>query len=185
VSTPRFIKPCLPSTAREISVGPAWGYEIKHDGYRFIVAKVGDEVQVFSRNGKVWSKSVPTIIAARGRASEAFLYAFDLLELDGEDLRKLPWEERREQLVRLLRKPPPGIQLSEHTEGDGEALFRHACAMGLEGIVAKRRQSRYRSGPSKVWVKVKNPASPAYTRVRDAIESKIEKAKAAAERAAR
>jgi len=74
--------------------------------------------------------------------------------------------DRRQRLLPLLKKTAPGIVLSEHTEGDGEALFRHACAMGLEGLVAKRRQSRYRSGPSKHWLKIKNRASPAFTRVR-------------------
>ena len=113
---------------------------------------------------------------AGGRAPNAFLYAFDLLELNGEDLRKLTWEDRRERLVNLLKGKRIGIVLSEHIDGDGEALFRHACAMGLEGLVAKRRQSRYRSGPSRDWIKVKNPAAPAYTRVQDAIAAKIEKA---------
>ena len=102
-------------------------------------------------------------------------YAFDLLELDGEDLRKLPWIDRRVQLKRLLAKASPGIHLSEHTEGDGEALFRHACAMGLEGLVAKRRMSRYRSRPSRDWIKVKNRESPAFTRVKEAIQAKLAK----------
>ena len=104
---------------------------------------------------------------ARG-SSEVFLYAFDLLELNGDDLRKRPWEERRPLLETLLTEAKPGLQLSEHTEGDGEALFRHACAMGLEGLVAKRRRSVYRSGPSKDWVKIKNRDAPAFTRVKDA-----------------
>ena len=110
---------------------------------------------------------------ARGKAEHAFLYAFDVLELDGEDLRKQPWEERRVRLKQLLKKTGPGIVLSEHTEGDGEALFRKACDMDLEGLVAKRRLARYRSGPCKDWVKVKNRESPAFTRVKDAIDAKI------------
>ena len=69
---------------------------------------------------------------ASGKAANAFLYAFDLLELNGEDLRKLPWEERRIRLARILKRERPGILLSEHTEGDGAALFRHACEMGLK-----------------------------------------------------
>ena len=76
----------------------------------------------------------------------------------------------------LLKGIAPGIVLSEHADGDGEALFRKAGEIGLEGLVAKRRQSRYRSGPSKDWVKVKNPAAPAYTRVKDAIEAQIARA---------
>jgi bifunctional non-homologous end joining protein LigD len=87
--------------------------------------------------------------AALGRPAkrEVFLYAFDLLELDGRDMRREPWSERRAKLARLLRGAGHGVQLSDHIEGnDGEAMFRHACAMGLEGIVAKRRDRPYRSG---------------------------------------
>jgi bifunctional non-homologous end joining protein LigD len=106
--------------------------------------------------------------AALGRPAEreVFLYAFDLLELDGHDLRREPWSERRAKLARLLRGAGHGVELSDHMEGnDGEAAFRHACAMGLEGIVAKRRDKPYRSGRSPDWVKVKNPDAPAVTRV--------------------
>jgi len=55
--------------------------------------------------------------------------------------------------------------LSEHLDGDGEAMFRHACALGLEGIVSKRRDAPYRSGRTGAWIKVKNPDAPAATRV--------------------
>jgi hypothetical protein len=60
-------------------------------------------------------------------------------ELDGQDLRPCPWEARRKALARLLRGVGDGIRLSEHMDGpDGPAMFREACAMGLEGIVSKR-----------------------------------------------
>ncbi|MGA8228364.1 MAG: hypothetical protein WCA55_17715 [Xanthobacteraceae bacterium] len=106
--------------------------------------------------------------AALGRPAkrEVFLYAFDLLELDGRDLRREPWSDRRRKLARLLRGAGHGVQLSDHMEGtDGDAMFRHACAMGLEGIVAKRRDKPYRSGRSPDWIKVKNPHAPAVTRL--------------------
>jgi bifunctional non-homologous end joining protein LigD len=62
-----------------------------------------------------------------------FLYAFDLLELDGRDVRREPWSDRRWKLARLLRGAGHGVQLSDHMDGnDGAAAFRHACAMGLE-----------------------------------------------------
>ena len=103
---------------------------------------------------------------ARRGSPEIFLYAFDLLELDGCDLRRDPWNVRRETLASLLRKASNGIRLSEHIEGaDGTAVFRHACALGLEGIVAKRRDRPYRSGRSPDWLKVKNPNAPAATRI--------------------
>jgi bifunctional non-homologous end joining protein LigD len=106
--------------------------------------------------------------AAVGRmgSRDAFLYAFDLLEINGTDLRRDAWHVRRATLASLLRKAGDGIRLSEHIEGaDSTAIFGHACSMGLEGIVAKRRDRPYRSGRSPDWIKVKNPDAPAATRV--------------------
>jgi bifunctional non-homologous end joining protein LigD len=92
------------------------------------------------------------------------LYAFDLLELDGEDLRREPLETRKATLASLLRKSPPGLRLNEHLAHDVEVVFRHACKMGLEGIVSKRLGSTYRSGRSKDWLKFKNPEAFAVKR---------------------
>jgi bifunctional non-homologous end joining protein LigD len=80
-------------------------------------------------------------------------------------LRWHPWEIRRAILTGLLCKTAPGIRLSEHLNGDGETIFRHACALGAEGIVAKRRDRPYRSGRCADWVKVRNPNAPAATRI--------------------
>jgi bifunctional non-homologous end joining protein LigD len=93
-----------------------------------------------------------------------FLYAFDLLELDGVDLRHEPIETRKATLASLLRGSRAGLRLNEHLAHDGKTVFRHACKMGLEGIVSKRLGSRYRSGRSKDWLKMKNPAAPAVRR---------------------
>jgi bifunctional non-homologous end joining protein LigD len=70
-------------------------------------------------------------------------------------------------LVRLLRTASAdGIRLSDHLDGqDGATVFQHACKLGLEGIVAKRRDRPYRSGRSPDWIKVKNPEAPAATRL--------------------
>jgi bifunctional non-homologous end joining protein LigD len=95
----------------------------------------------------------------RGTVSEAMLYAFDLLEIDGEDLRPLPLSDRKQRLAKLIGKRRLGIVLSDHTDQNGAAIFRHACAMGLEGIVSKRRSPPYRSGPSRDWLKVKTPTA--------------------------
>jgi bifunctional non-homologous end joining protein LigD len=104
----------------------------------------------------------------RDGSRRVFLYAFDLLELDGRDLRPRPWEDRRKALTKLLRKAGDGIQLCQHLAiTDGDTIFRHACEMGLEGIVAKRRHRPYQSGRSPDWVKVNNPYAPAATRERD------------------
>jgi bifunctional non-homologous end joining protein LigD len=102
----------------------------------------------------------------RGRQHDraAFLYAFDLLQLDGQDLHREPLETRKATLASLLRKAPFGINFCEHLEGDGKLTFRHACKMGLEGIVSKRLGSTYRSGRSRDWLKLKNPDAPAVHR---------------------
>jgi bifunctional non-homologous end joining protein LigD len=102
----------------------------------------------------------------RHRATDAMLYAFDLLELNGKDLRPLPLSERKARLARLLARAPIGIVFNEHTDHDGAVVFRHACKLGLEGIVSKRVSAPYRSGPSRDWIKVKNPESPAMRRAR-------------------
>jgi bifunctional non-homologous end joining protein LigD len=71
----------------------------------------------------------------RKGSRQAFLYAFDLLEPDGLDLRREPWETRRATLASPMRTAADGLQLSEHIEGtDGFTIFGHACRMGLEGI---------------------------------------------------
>jgi bifunctional non-homologous end joining protein LigD len=103
----------------------------------------------------------------RGTVTEAMLYAFDLLELDGADLRAWPQSDRKKRLAKLLGGRRLGIVLSDHTDDDGATIFRHACRMGLEGIVSKRLTAPYRSGPSRDWMKIKNPDSPAMVRHRE------------------
>ncbi len=94
-----------------------------------------------------------------------FLYAFDLIELNGDDLRRDPLEVRKATLVSVLAKAGAGIRLNEHIEHeDGATVFAHACKLGLEGIVSKRKNSPYRSGRSPDWLKMKNAAHPAVKR---------------------
>jgi DNA ligase D-like protein (predicted ligase) len=84
-------------------------------------------------------------------------FAFDLLFLDGTDWRREPLLERRGRLNSLIgNDPASALQFSDHFVGDGAEIFKHACAMGLEGIVSKRALSPYKSGPSKFWLKTKN-----------------------------
>jgi bifunctional non-homologous end joining protein LigD len=104
---------------------------------------------------------------SRAHDGEVSLYAFDLLELDGTDWRPRTLEERKGRLAELLAKAPAGIQYSEHLEGDGAAIFALACGLGCEGIVSKHREHPYRSGPSKAWLKTKNPAAPGMLRFRE------------------
>jgi bifunctional non-homologous end joining protein LigD len=91
--------------------------------------------------------------------------AFDLLMLNGDDLRRKAFAERKAALRKLLKHEPDGIQCVEHTEGDGDAMFEAVCKLGLEGIVSKKLNAPYRSGPSRNWIKVKNPKAPAAIRV--------------------
>ena len=97
---------------------------------------------------------------------EAILYAFDLLELDGRDLRREPLVTRKRTLQSLLARPPAGILFNEHLDGDGAAIFRHACKLGCEGIISKRADSPYRSGRTRDWIKVKSPAAVEAQKVR-------------------
>ena len=96
--------------------------------------------------------------------ASVFLYAFDLIELNGDDLRRDPLEVRKATLASVLAKVGPGLRLNEHMEGDGPTVFAYACKMGLEGIVSKRKDSPYRSGRSPDWLKMKNPARAAVKR---------------------
>ena len=93
-----------------------------------------------------------------------FLYAFDLIELDGNDLRRERIERRKVLLIRLLAKAPVGLQVNDHIVAPGDVVFRHACQLGFEGIVSKRTGSPYISGRSRTWLKLKNPMAPAVKR---------------------
>jgi bifunctional non-homologous end joining protein LigD len=101
----------------------------------------------------------------RRNEATAFLFAFDLLELDGTDMRREPIEVRKATLASILRKSRAGVRLNEHLEHpDGPLVFAHACKLGAEGVVSKRLGSRYRSGRSPDWLKFKNPQAPAVRR---------------------
>jgi bifunctional non-homologous end joining protein LigD len=94
-------------------------------------------------------RTAPSFDRIRYRRHDAsvFLYAFDLIALNGDDLRREPLKVRKATLASVLAKATAGLRLNEHIEhDDGEVVFRHACKMGLEGIVSKRKASPYRSG---------------------------------------
>jgi bifunctional non-homologous end joining protein LigD len=97
--------------------------------------------------------------------------AFDVLAVDGEDVRDLPLSMRKANLERLLRGRPDGIFVNPFDIGAvGPDLFRAACVMGLEGLVSKRSDRPYRGGKSPHWVKVKNLKHPAMMRVMEAFQ---------------
>jgi bifunctional non-homologous end joining protein LigD len=180
-----FIGPCLPSLHERVPRGPAWQHEVKWDGYRILARKLGPEVRLWSRNGQDWTPALDAIreavralpdkdllldgeavahdaeglpdfhrMRSTAGARRAVFYAFDLIRRAGLNLQARPLSERRAGLAEVLVDPPEGIRLSDAFD-DGERLFAHACAMGLEGIVSKRRDSRYVSGRSRHWLKVK------------------------------
>jgi bifunctional non-homologous end joining protein LigD len=106
---------------------------------------------------------------SRHYEEEVQLYAFDILALDGDDLRKLPLSMRKTNLARLLARRPDGIFVAPYEQGDiGPDLFKAACNFGLEGLVSKRRDRPYRAGRSPDWVKMKNRKHPAMLRVKEA-----------------
>ncbi|ESW95736.1 ATP-dependent DNA ligase [Mesorhizobium sp. LSJC265A00] len=92
-----------------------------------------------------------------GAGSKLHFYAFDLLHLDGWDLRKAPLAKRKALLAELLagQGANSAIQLSDHVEGDGQGLYDQASILGLEGVVSKRANAIYQSGRTKSWTKVK------------------------------
>jgi ATP-dependent DNA ligase len=185
-----FIEPCLPTVAAKPPSGPNWIHEIKHDGFRTLVLRAGDRVRVLTRNGIDWTERFPMIAEAarsldvrsclidgeaiaarpedglgdfdllrRGKV-HVMLIAFDVLQIDGEDIRREPIEARK-----LLRRTAIGIEYNQHLEDEASPrVFEHACRLGFEGIVSKRKGSRYQSGRSHDWLKMKNPDAPASQR---------------------
>jgi bifunctional non-homologous end joining protein LigD len=192
-----FIHPCQPVVAKQPPSGPGWAHELKHDGYRLQIHVRDGRVRLYTINGYDWSgryplimeeaarinvtaildaevvctdgKGVPTFERLHSRRNDhlAFACAFDLMMVGGEDLRHWPFAKRKAALRKLLKVGRAGIQYVEHAEGHGDRLFAATCNLGLEGIVSKKLNAPYRSGPSKTWIKVKNPKAPAATRAID------------------
>jgi ATP-dependent DNA ligase len=190
---------CIPTRGSEVPSGPEWLHEIKYDGFRLRVERSGDRVRRLTRNGLDQALSLDRGICAeepdqairdrwrirgarggrhlrfRGAASrqhdeEVQLYAFDVLAMDGDDLRQLPLSMRKTNLARLLARRPDGIFVAPFEQGEiGPDLFRAACRMGLEGMVSKHRDRPYQAGRSKHWLKLKNRKHPAMYRVMDAL----------------
>ena len=122
-------------------------------------ALIDGEVVAFDANGNPSFSALQSVLK-RGhgelRADTPFhLFAFDLLSLDGADLKPLPLIERKERLEALLARAEPPIHVADHLIGAGEKLYRSLCDAGQEGIIAKRIDAPYRSDRTRSWVKVK------------------------------
>jgi bifunctional non-homologous end joining protein LigD len=134
---------------------------LKNRTKRFVI---DDEAVVLSLDG------MPDFNALHSgkHNDEVQFCAFDVLALDGEDLRNLPLSMRKTNLERLLRGRPDGIFVNPFESGAiGPDLFRAACDMGLEGLVSKRSDRPYRGGRSKDWIKIKNRKHQAFDRVKE------------------
>jgi ATP-dependent DNA ligase len=182
-----FIAPCLLTASDMVPAGPGWLFEVKHDGFRLCARADAGRARIWTRPGNNRTRDFAAIAAGLAQLGDvildgeavcqrgdghsdfhalrsadgcarATLWAFDMLMVGGEDLRPLPLEVRRERLQNLITlREPAGIAFSEHAENDGEALFAAARRLNLEGIVAKRKGTRYTSGRCRHWLKIKNP----------------------------
>lgn len=181
---PSFVEPMAPRQVAELPTSPEWIYEVKWDGYRGLAIKHGDASRLLSRNDKSLASEFPGVAAAiktlrtrsalldgeivaltadgrpsfqalqdRTRATAIVYYAFDLLTLDGKDWRHRPLEDRKAKLEEIASGTE--VRISSSFPGPPTELLRQARAMELEGIIAKRLDSAYRSGPSPAWLKLK------------------------------
>lgn len=158
-------------------------FELKYDGFRALAYVDHDSARLVSRNGHTFTtfsdvcenlrRAVPPVAILDGeiacldgqgrshfnrlllRRGIPLFCAFDLLWLDGRDLRHLPLFERKRVLRNIVPQRSPYLLYVDHIESEGERLFRLACEEDLEGVVAKHRQSQYRLDANR-WIKVKN-----------------------------
>ncbi len=154
---PDWLQPMAATLTEERFTGSDWIFERKYDGIRVLAFKHGDEVRLLSRNRLPLNSSYPAVVRAIAalpvddvildgestagweQAGDADYYVFDILRLDGRDLTALPLEERRALLERL----PLQLPLERVAWLNDEHPWDRACAEGWEGVIAKRRDSRY------------------------------------------
>ncbi len=166
---------------------PEFIYEVKFDGFRALAYVQGGQCELVSRKGHVYRRFVElrrevaadltvtdclldgelVCLDDQGRSrfhdlmfnrGDPYFYAFDLVWLDGADLRDLPLLERKTMLKQITPAQPSRLLYLDHVEGQGVELFEMACRLDLEGIVAKPKESPYRRLDDRpLWIKVKNP----------------------------
>lgn len=162
-SFPDWLEPMAATLTQERFTGPEWIFERKYDGIRLLSFKQGKDVRLFSRNRL--PQNIPAVAAAiaalpvrdaifdgeiawdRGSS----YHVFDMLWLDGRSVTALPLDERRALLTRLPLRPP----LHRVTALSEPNPWERACREGWEGVIAKRRDSRYEHKRSKSWLKMK------------------------------
>ena len=177
---PAFVTPMKAVLTSDRPSGEGWVFERKLDGIRCLAVKDGDRTRLYSRNELSLNDRYPTIAAALdgqaadrfvidgeavafvggrdrfggGEGAEIYLYAFDVLVADGEDVRELPLEERRRALEALLDWEDP-LRTTDQVTGDGKQLLDEACRERWEGLIAKRLGTAYVSTRSRDWLKLK------------------------------
>ncbi|HEU4940294.1 MAG TPA: DNA polymerase ligase N-terminal domain-containing protein, partial [Candidatus Eisenbacteria bacterium] len=120
-------------------------------------AVLDGEIVIVEPDGRTSFQALQNSMGGTGDRGSLVYYAFDLLSQDGEDLTKLPLEDRKAALARLIGTPKKqgAIRYSDHVVGNGSAVHAEACRRGLEGIISKRRDAPYRGGRVGSWLKVK------------------------------
>jgi bifunctional non-homologous end joining protein LigD len=196
VSRVQFIPPALPRLRASPPIGEGWLYDLKFDGYRVQPHKAGLSSSIYGKNGGDFTRRFPAIAAAvlglptkscvidgeliaagrhgepdflallHGRHVPTCVYCFDLLELNGRDLRELPLVQRRAKLQALLARAKCDLIRFSDSFPDANSLLVECARLDLEGIVAKRKDSPYRSGTRSGWIKVKTPEWKAVNRYR-------------------
>ena len=117
-------------------------------------ALVDGEVVVFEPGGRTSFQALQEALSAKHGADLRYV-AFDLLMLDGEDLRRLPLVERKKRLKKLLGRLKQPLAYGDHLEGDSDKVLKEACRLGIEGLVSKEKTSTYVSGRASTWIKSK------------------------------
>ncbi|HEV7570670.1 MAG TPA: DNA ligase D [Thermoanaerobaculia bacterium] len=180
----KVFPPMLATLTDAPPAGDAWAYELKYDGFRAVCAIVDGNIAMWSRNELDLAPRFPAVAAALSKLKvpevvidgeivvldeqgaprfqllqqgdrREILIVFDILWLDGQDLRKRTYDERRQILEQTLKRTPAAIQVSEKITTSGAAALERAKKSGWEGIIAKRRTSVYEPKRSKEWLKIK------------------------------
>jgi DNA ligase D-like protein (predicted ligase) len=171
---PDWVEPMAATLTHDRFTGPEWTFERKLDGIRLLAFKRGAEVRLLSRNRLPQNAAYPSVAAAaahlpvhdvildgeatgvwRRDSGGAAYHVFDILWLDGSDLRPLPLDARRARLATLPLRSP----LQRVTQLEDAEPWKRACSEGWEGVIAKRRDSPYEERRSPHWVKMKCEAT--------------------------
>jgi bifunctional non-homologous end joining protein LigD len=181
-----FIQPCEPTLRTRLPKGEAWFYEVKFDGYRLQVHKAGPTTTLYTRKGYDWTARFPHLAASlaslacgsavidaelvhvdgfetlhsqvhRRVEDDLLLWGFDLMQLNGTDLRGVALADRKRHLEHLVKRSSIDRLLHSEVFTEGDQLLAECGNRGLEGVLAKRGGSIYRSGRSTSWIKVKCP----------------------------